>query len=357
MATINFEKMFHLFSESNEKEWKYDRNESVGASEAFDCIRKTHFKKFPEDYEPDDDHVQDWGAAKRGDIIENHFAVPATVASLPEGSELIYAGEDQDTLRKGRLSATPDGLAIDLPKDALAQLGIDDIESDCVVIEYKSFDPRANVTQAKEIHAGQTQVQMGLIHELTEYRPEYAVVIYFNASWLSDIRPYVVKRDPKIYEAAKSRAKQVFAVEKASDLMAEGKISGACSLCEFTMECAYATGEATPKVKKKIDDNEVVERLAILAARQKELSVVAKDAEKDRKLVDEEIKELLRNNETKGFTDDFISISLSWCTGKTSLDTLALAADLQANGMKIEDYQKEGNGYERLTVKLKEPKE
>lgn len=355
MASINFQNMFDLYSDSAEKEWKYDRNASVGASEAFDCIRKTYFSKFQ--YDPDDGHVQDWGAAKRGDIIENHFAVPATIAALPKGASLIYAGDEQDTLRKGRLSATPDGLAINLPKDALSQLGIPDIESDCVVVEYKSFDPRAAVANAKEIHEGQTQVQMGLIHELTDYRPEYAVIIYFNASWLSDIRPFVVKRDPKIYQAAEERSKKVFKTKDAKELMAEGKISGACTYCQFTQECAYTTGEATPKTKKKIEDAETIERLAVLAERQKHHAAIAKEAEQDRKLVDEEIKEILQKHDTKGFGDDRFSISLSWCSGKKSLDTLALAADLEAEGKSIEDYQKEGNGYQRLAVKLKESKD
>lgn len=350
---LDFANMFAAFSDSNEKEWKYDRNASVGASEAFGCIRQTYFKKFQ--YEPDDDHVQDWGAAKRGDIIENHFAVPATKAIMPEGSELIYAGDEQETLRVGRLSATPDGLAINLPADALAQLNIPDIESDCVVIEYKSFDPRATIKEEKAIHAGQVQVQMGLIHELTEYRPEYAVIIYFNASWLSDIRPFVVKRDPKIYTAAVARAKQVFATEDPKDLMAEGKISGGCTYCEFTEECAYAQGEATPKTKKKIDDPETVARLALLAERQKTFAATQKDAEHEKKLVEEEIKQILRDKDTKGANDDSFSISLSWCGGKKSLDTTLLAGDLLEKGMDIEDYQKIGNGYERLTIKLKDP--
>ena len=355
MAAIDFNNMFQAYSDSAEKEWKYDRNASLGASEAFDCIRKAFFKKHQ--YEPDDGHEADWGAAKRGDIIENYFAVPATVAVMPEGASLIYAGEDQETLRKGRLSATPDGLAIDLEYDALTQLGIDDIESDCVVIEYKSFDPRATVNSEKEIHAGQTQVQMGLIHELTDYRPEYAVIIYFNASWLSDIRPFVVKRDPKIYEAAKARAKQVFSADEPYELMAEGKISGGCMYCEFTEECAFATGESTPKTKKKIEDQEVIDRLALLSERQKKFAAIAKDAEKDRKIIDEEIKELLRDHDTKGAGDDRFSISLAWCAGKKSLDTLSVAAALQDHGLSIEDFQKEGNGYERLTVKLKGTKD
>lgn len=352
MAALDFNGMFQAFSDSNEKEWKYDRNASVGASEAFGCLRKTYFKKFQ--YDADDDHEQDWGAAKRGDIIENFFAVPATKAIMTEGSELMYAGEEQETLRKGRLSATPDGLMIDLDPDALTQLEIADILSDCVVIEYKSFDPRANIKEAKEVHIGQVQVQMGLIHELTEFRPEYAIVVYFNASWLSDIRPYVVKRDPKIYEAAKARAKMIFATENPADLMAEGKISGECNICEFTQECAFTTGEAFPKAKRKIEDQEVLDRLAELAGRQKDFAATAKDAEHEKKLVEAEIKEILRSVDTKGAGDDRFSISNSWCSGKKSLDTLALAADLQEWGKSIEDYQTEGNGYERLTVKLKD---
>lgn len=352
MAALDFNNMFQAFSDSNEKEWKYDRNASVGASEAFSCLRKVYFKKFQ--YDVDDGHEADWGAAKRGDIIENFFAVPATKAILPEGAELLYAGDEQETLRKGRLSATPDGLAVDLASDALAQLGVEDIESDCVVIEYKSFDPRATIKEEKAIHAGQVQVQMGLIHELTEFRPEYAVIIYFNASWLSDIRPFVVKRDPKIYEAAKMRAKQIYACENPVDLMAEGKISGECSLCEFTQECAFATGENFPKAKKKVEDKETLDRLALLAQRQKELAATEKEAAHEKKLTEAEIKEILRQADTRGAGDERFSVSNSWCAGKKSLDTLALAADLQEMGKSIEDYQTEGNGYERLTVKLKD---
>jgi hypothetical protein len=352
MAALNFNGMFQAFSDSNEKEWKYDRNASVGASEAFSCLRKVYFKKFQ--YDSDDGHEQDWGAAKRGDIIENHFAVPATQAIMTEGAELLYAGEEQETLRKGRLSATPDGLAVGLDSDALSQLGIADILGQSVVIEYKSFDPRANIKEAKEIHVGQVQVQMGLIHELTEFRPEYAVIVYFNASWYSDIRPYVVKRDPKIYEAAKKRAKMIYACENPADLMAEGKISGECNLCEFTQECAFTTGENFPKAKRKIEDQAVLDRLAVLSGRQKEHAAIAKDSEHEKKLIEAEIKEILRENDTKSAGDDRFTISNSWCSGKKSLDTLALAADLLEQGKSIEDYQTEGNGYERLTVKLKD---
>jgi hypothetical protein len=348
MAALQFSKMFEAFSEANEKEWKYDRNASLGASEAFDCIRKAFFKKFQ--YEPDDGYEADWGAAKRGDIIENYFAVPALTAILPKGATLLYAGEEQETLRKGRLSATPDGLMIGLARDALAELGIDDIITGEVLAEFKSFDPRANPTEPKPIHFGQVQVQFGLVHELTEYRPEYAIIIYMNASFLSDIRVFVIKRDPEIYEAAVQRAKLVFRNEDPSHLQAEGKLSGSCKMCEFTQECAIAQGEATPKSKKKIENPEVLDRLDLLTKRRTELAELEKDTKKDKAIVEEEIKEILRTNDTKSVGEDTFSISLAWCSGKKSLDQLSMAAD----GIDIEKYQKEGNGYERLTVKRKD---
>jgi hypothetical protein len=356
MAAFNFSNMFQAFSDANEKEWKYNRDLSLGASEVFACMRKAFFKKFG--YEPDDGYEADWGAAKRGDIIENYFAVPAVNAVLEGDAELIYAGEEQETLKVGRLSATPDGLVINADRDALSSLpngeAVMDMLSDCFVTEFKSFDPRSNIKEAKPLHVGQVQVQLGLIHELTEYRPEYGLVIYFNASFFSDIRIFVVKRDPAIYANAVKRSKIVYATKEPKELMAEGKISGDCTYCEFTQECALAQGELMPAKKQKIADQEVIDRLKLLAERQKALDQMEKDAKADKKIAEEEIKELLRKHDTKGVGEEAFTISMSWINGKKSLDVLALTADLIDAGLNIEDYQKEGNGYERLMVKLKD---
>lgn len=348
-TVINFGGMFAAFEAATEKAWRYDRNASLGASEVFGCLRKNFFKKHG--YEEDDDHEQDWGAAKRGDIIENHFAVPAVTAILPEGAELIMAGDTQDTLRIRRLSATPDGLATKLARDALAQLGIPDIESDCVVTEFKSFDPRANISEEKGIHRGQVQVQMGLIRELTNHRPMYAIIFYFNASVLSDIRPYVVRFDEKVYEIAKQRSEIVYKPgQKPEDLPAEGKIDDGCRLCEFTEECAIAQGIATPREIRSIGDNSDLQLLDTVGRRYKEAAAREKEAEHDKKEAAAEIKDILRKHDTrKATTTGGVSISLAWCKGKKSVDLLAM----QADGIVIEDYQKEGSAYDRLTVNLK----
>jgi hypothetical protein len=346
-TVINFAGMFKAFEAVTEKDWRYDRNASLGASEVFGCIRQAYFKKFG--YEPDDDHEDDWGAAKRGDIIENNFAVPAVQAILPKGAELIYAGEDQDTLRIRRLSATPDGLAINLARDALAQLGIPDIESDCVVTEFKSFDPRAHIKEEKAIHRGQVQVQMGLIHELTDYKPMYAIIFYFNASILSDIRPYVVKFDPKVYQTAKDRSELVYATNEPADLPAEGKIDDACRLCSFTEECSIAQGLATPRNERRVDNTEVLDRVAELAKFYKDRKAAEKEASQQAGETAQEIKDLLRKHDTKKIVaQDGTSVSVSWCKGKKTLDRLAM----EDAGIDTTKFEKEGNGYDRLNVSL-----
>jgi hypothetical protein len=347
-TVINFAGMFKAFEEITEKDWRYDRAASLGASEVFGCIRQAFFKKHG--YEEDDDHEQDWGAAKRGDIIENNFAVPAVQAILPEGAELIYAGEDQDTLRIRRLSATPDGLAINLARDALAQLGIPDIESDCVVTEFKSFDPRAHIKEEKAVHRGQVQVQMGLIRELTEFKPVYAIIFYFNASILSDIRPYVVKFDPKVYQTAKDRSELVYATNEPSDLPPEGKIDDACRLCSFTEECSIAQGLATPRNERSVSNDKALARASELAKRYKELKSKEKEISTEAGETSQEIKDLLRKHDTKKIVAvDGCSISVSWCKGKRTIDRLAMEAD----GIDTTKYEKEGNGYDRLNVSVK----
>lgn len=347
MGAMDFDGLFQAFEGLNQKEWKYDRNKSLGASEVFTCMRKCFFKKFG--YEPDDDYEADWGAARRGDVIENHVAVPAVQAILPEGAELLMAGEEQETIKLGRLSATPDGLVVGAPRDALSQLGIRDNLTGDFVVEFKSFDPRAAIKAAKPVHIGQTQVQMGLIHEDTEYRPEYAVIIYFNASMLSDIRCFVVKRDPEVYEAAKVRAVKVYTTKDPKELLPEGKINGDCRLCEFTEECAVTQGETSPTKKAAVDSDTHL-RLRDLGAKQKHYDAIEKDAKAEKKQVEEEIKQTLRDHQTKGVGDDAFSISLSWNKGKKSLDTLAMAAD----GIDLDKYYKEGSGFDRLTVKIKD---
>src|SRR5690606_31829838 len=131
-----------------------------------------------------------------------YHVVPA-MEYLPAPAKLTMGGSVQETIVLGRNSATPDGLIVGLDKEPLSLYGIENIRSNCVVLEIKSIDPRVNLKEEKDIHHGQTQVQMGIIRETTKFRPNYAVIIYVDASFLDNIKVYVVEFDAKKWEVAK----------------------------------------------------------------------------------------------------------------------------------------------------------
>jgi hypothetical protein len=79
MAAIDFAEAFHTFVGANQKTWAHDRTKSVGASEAFGCLRKAWFSKHETPKDPE--YKESWGALQRGDLIEQHFAEPAVRGS------------------------------------------------------------------------------------------------------------------------------------------------------------------------------------------------------------------------------------------------------------------------------------
>jgi hypothetical protein len=149
------------------------RENAIGASEIGSCARKVHLGKNAGDWlagQPRDaDHVENWGAAQRGTVFEAGVWEPALRARF--GDKLLFAGADQRTFVSGYLSATPDGLLVDLARDSLASFGIPDIgEGAALIVECKTADPRTKLDEPKAEHIYQTQVQIGLIRELTPYR-------------------------------------------------------------------------------------------------------------------------------------------------------------------------------------------
>jgi hypothetical protein len=177
----------------------------------------------------------------------------------------------------------------------------------------------------------------------------YAVIFYFDASWLSKISFFVVRYDPKVYEVAKKRAKVVFTDQDPSQIPAEGKIDDTCNLCSFHEECAIASKEAIPKTKRKIENPEDLDELAELSRKRADADRRMKEAEQELKETNAAIKDKLRKHDTKGASDPRFTISLSWNKGKKSTDLLAM----QADGIDVESYQNEGVGFEVLRVTYK----
>lgn len=218
------------------------RENSVGASEIGQCARKVFFAKNAGDHvygvASDEDWVDTWGAALRGRLIEDHFWVPALRARF--GDKLKFAGGEQTTFISEFLSATPDGLLIEQPADALTPLGVSDIGGDhSLVVESKTIDPRTRLDGPKPEHVFQAQVQLGLIRQLTPYRPKFALVSYINASFLDDVVEFVVPFDPAIFDVADRRAAQIMVARSADELKPEGWIAGGreCEFCPYTGAC------------------------------------------------------------------------------------------------------------------------
>lgn len=355
---LDFNNIFNRYMahESKQKKWMYDRNLSMGASEAFDCLRKAYFKKkgFPQD----PDYVQSWGALERGNLIEDEFVVPALDIGLPEGVDLIGAGQsDQTTFldEEARLSATPDGLIANLDRDALKLYGIDDIESDCITVEVKSVDPRVSLTEEKAIHRGQVNIQIGLIRDQTDFKPRYGVILYVDASFLDNITPFVVRFDEKVYEAAKSRSRKMFAATKPEDLAAEGKVTGACKLCAWFKTCNGINLDAVPKESRdKTTGDKDREAMAKLVEAEQEAKERQKLAEMDVERIRLDMKEFLKKLGTKNLkaNDGSWGVTYSTQKGRIGLDKEAMIDD----GIDLTKYEKEGESFEVLRVSFKKAK-
>lgn len=358
---FTFEDLFDEFVAGSQKTWKHDRKKSVGASEAFGCMRKSWFGKRGEKfgYTRDPEYHDSWGAVRRGDLLENYHVVPAVRSGLERrGLDLIMEGDNQDTIIDGVSSATLDGLIIDptgakLPKDFLAYYGIPEIDDDSVVLEMKSFDPRITIAQEKAIHRGQTQMQMGLIRETTKYKPRYAVVLYVNASWIDDIRCFIVEWDEDVYNIGRKRAEQVFATEDPATLMAEGKLDGMCDYCPFKRSCDQVSVSRVPAKRKALTKKEVEAQDTSLVDSINDHALRLRDLKAQKKALEREIEE-----ENEAVRQQLIMANESRAVGtgwKASYTTVAgrrtlSKAKMEEAGLNPEDYMEEGAGYEKLTM-------
>lgn len=353
-VVLDFDAIFNAFIEANQKSWSHDRGSTLGASEVFDCLRKGWFEKRGKElgYVPDVDYEEDWGAMTRGNLIENHHVVPAVRDHMPEGLEVLYTGGEQETLVLDRSSATPDGLITGLPmncavrvKGGVQDILIPDIKSDCIVLEIKSIDPRATLVEERAKHHGQTQVQLGLFNDLTPYKPKFSIVLYIDASFLSKVTPFVIEFDEKIYKTARSRAADVWSTDEPTDILAEGRFSGACKHCKWRMACGTATVSQMPEYENELSDERVEELTPlveeVLASRE-----ATKAAEKREGLAEEAVKAFLGKTNTKKVKSGTWSVTWFSNKGQSRLDTKAM----EAAGIDLEPFRQEPKPFDVLRI-------
>lgn len=331
------------FVQATKKVWKEPRTATVGASEIGLCARRVHWTKVGQSHS--DGHEENWGAQVRGSAIESHFWHPALKRKF--GRRLLISGEQQRTLRKGTLSATPDGLVVGLPRDALKHLGVADVGAGgCILVECKSIDPRVNLVKEKEENAYQVQVQLGLVRALTKHKPEYALISYVDASFWDEVMEFPVKFDPRVFAEAQRRAAEIMQ-GPAKALKPEGYIAGGkeCEYCPFTQPCGVIR-RSVPE-RERAADPQLVAELTDAVAEILEVESQAEELTKKQRELEQDLKNRMRE---KGVRRIPGLVVWSAVKGRKSYDNKAIREAAAARGVDVEALSTVGDPTDRLQI-------
>lgn len=341
-----------------------DRAHTVGASDVGQCERKVYWtKNFGDpDYgvPMDVEYVDSYGAKLRGTMFENHFWAPGLKAQF--GDRLLYAGEDQQTFVSGFLSATPDGMLTGLTPDERANIAthwsaqnggaMSSIVGASIMVECKTFDPRTNLADPKTENVFQTHVQMGLVRELTPYKPTHSILSYTDASWWSEGPEFVIAFDQGIFDNAKARAARIMTATSVNEMQPEGWIGGGrdCEYCPFTKACGVerrrvpdhvALGKLDPQFVAEITDlaraaKQFDEAIDAQAAMKRDLEIKIKDRLRDKKL-----------RKVPGV------VSWSSVKGRAGWDNSGIREAAEAAGIDLDEFRTEGEPSDRFQIMLK----
>lgn len=327
MTSFSVKAALDAYVATTGRQWEHDRLSTIGASEIGLCARRLFYTKNETPHDPG--YVDRWGPKVRGTLYEDTLFVPAMRAL---GAQLT--GDEQRTIASGFLSATPDAIVA--------------TDDDCFLVECKTIDPRVDLRKAKDEHAYQVQVQMGLVREFTNHKPTHAVIAYLDASFPDDVTEFRVDFDQRIYDAAVARAKAIMGAANPLDVKPEGAIAGGreCDSCPFRSRCRGDAAAGHPKEKGALPED-VAEQLADRIGDFDHYAKQVAEAELGLREIKHEIKELLRNNNVRWTEVDGREVNWQSRKGKLSLDQKAMERD----GIDLSKYQVEGDPYDVLVIK------
>jgi hypothetical protein len=214
--------------------------------------------------------------------------------------------------------------------------GIDDLGNGQLVGEFKSFDPRIR-TLPKPQHVFQTQQQLSLIRSGSEYKPEWGVIVYVNASDAFDIRAFAVKFDESMVKGMARRAKQMLTTNP-DELPPEGKQAGGneCNNeCEFALTCLGYEPWLVDK-NDKVDPKAAKKVVSVASKLLKAGEAVEKAAQKKRD-VEAELYITLNQAGTNFLKTDKMTVYASKRKGQERLDTKKARAKLIELGVDLKD--------------------
>ena len=342
------------YASASGKIWSHDRSSTVGASEVGQCARKIFWLKNENDSarraERDAEYHDSWGARARGTVFEDSFWEPALRARFRD--RLRLAGKDQKTFTDNFLSATPDGMIVNLTAEEKAAIGT---QADCVMVECKTADPRTNLTEAKSANVYQTQVQMGLVREMTDYKPTHSILSYTDASFWSDVKEFVIAFDFTVYTVAQERAMRIMTADAGHDLQPEGWIAGGaeCRYCPFTKACGIERRNLPFQDIAPVDP-QFAEEIAQMARQLKTFEAARDGCETSLRALQEQIKSRLREKGVKK-----IPGVLTWSTVKAraGYDNRAIKQAAVEAGVDIRQFETTGEPSDRLVIQIESSKD
>jgi hypothetical protein len=337
------------YAASSSKAWGHDRSSTIGASEVGQCARKIFWVKNENDsarrVDRDPEYAETWGARMRGTVFEDSFWEPALRARF--GDRLKLAGKDQKTFTSNFLSATPDGMIVDLTSKEKTEIGTD---ADCVMTECKTADPRTNLVEAKSTNVYQTQVQMGLVREMTDYKPTHSILSYTDASFWSDVKEFVIAFDELVFETAKERAMTIMTADHGADLKPEGWIAGGneCKYCPFTKACGIERRNL-PFADIAPVDPQFAAEMADMARKLKLLEDGRDGLDSEYRELQDAIKSRLRE---KGVRK--IPGVLNWSSvkGRVNYDNRAIKQAAVEAGIDIRKFETTSEASDRLVIQI-----
>lgn len=350
-----FDRFVHEFIEQSHAGFEHDRSLTVGASEIEKCARATAYKKAQTQY--DDGYVESLGYAHRGNILEDSWFAPlATAWYAGMGAKLLHAGQkDQISIvaEEANASATPDGIAVKVPANALRDLkGGDAFKGGELLNEFKSIDPNVNVTRLpRPWHAGQVNYGAGLVRAATDYRPTHALLWYGNCSDVTKINRFVIPFSKAKFKQQLERAALIMKARKKPEQLApEGKINGGkeCENCPFSMRC-LGFAAWVPKSERKLQARDKRRVSKLVSEIEAEKAKVAQ-AEQARREKEAKLKVTLTEIGTKSAELGKVRVNWRQTDGQERWDTKKMLRVLKRDGYSEKDFRVKTKPGERLDI-------
>lgn len=321
-----------------------DRDDFLTSSETSSCLRMAFFKKNAQQYSPKVGNALGTnGYAERGHAIEAWLV--ETLKPLKKmGYQFSFMGNEQRSFYDADLgvSGTPDGL-MRTPDGSL------------YLLEIKSIDPRTNKNNLpKKSHVWQVQQNMFLVQHCLKIKLDGAILFYIDASNVFDVKEYPIAYDETLVEQVLDRASLLWGADKPDDLEPDGIYGGECDRCAFTHHCSQTVQMQNTLAKLQEKPSPFLsgetESLNDEERMQVEQWLDAYDGLKQygeqKSDVDGELRRLVVHH--NGYVEvGGRGIMSRTQAGRETIDRKALEAD----GIDVDKYMKQGAPFVVLTVK------